>query len=552
MTKKHQKSDLQNIPACAAEFIKLIIKKMRYRKKVRQDVKAELAAHFEDELKDCKTDEGKEQKAQQLIEDFGDTKLLGILLRRAKKRCRPLWQTIVARTFQTAVIIMVCFALYVVWFFSGKPVITTNYAAELNKIVRPVADETLNAAPFYNKAAELVANTSHETKVLLGKKYNEVTPEDKQRIKQWLTDNKEILDLVIAGTQKPYYWQNYDEGGDMMGILIPPLIEFRTLARALRWRAELCAEQGRYEVAFDDIKTCYRLGQHIRGDKFIIEQLTGITIEGLTVHVLRDILGEYQISSGPLAKLQQDFERIIVNEDFVISLKAEKLITYDQIQRVFTGGLGGGHIIPKRIKELYPEVRIIAIARFPTSDDASLTEKIANWTREWFHMLFLHPDKQQTFQSTQKLYDYWEVLALKTPGQIRAEQINPEKKVMEIAKANILLKGTAPTFVRIPELAYRIKADVEATLTIIAVLRYKQSIGSCPENLEDLIAAGYLTKLPMDPYSDKPLVYMRIGDDFTLYSFGVDFDDDGGIHSKWGQAEQGGDQVFWPIEKTDN
>jgi hypothetical protein len=39
-------------PACAEEYIKQVLKKMRYRRKVRQDVQAELAAHFEDELQD--------------------------------------------------------------------------------------------------------------------------------------------------------------------------------------------------------------------------------------------------------------------------------------------------------------------------------------------------------------------------------------------------------------------------------------------------------------------------------------------------------------------
>ena len=83
MEKKSLDSDLQNLPACAVEFIKLVIRKMRYRRKVRRDVQAELAAHFEDEIKDCATDKEKEQKAQQLIAGFGDVKLLAVLLRRA-------------------------------------------------------------------------------------------------------------------------------------------------------------------------------------------------------------------------------------------------------------------------------------------------------------------------------------------------------------------------------------------------------------------------------------------------------------------------------------
>ena len=62
---------------------------MCYRRKVRDEVKAELMAHFEDELEDCKIDEEKEEKARAILSDFGDLKL-AILLRRAKIRCRPL------------------------------------------------------------------------------------------------------------------------------------------------------------------------------------------------------------------------------------------------------------------------------------------------------------------------------------------------------------------------------------------------------------------------------------------------------------------------------
>jgi hypothetical protein len=45
------------------------------------------------------------------------------------------------------------------------------------------------------------------------------------------------------------------------------------------------------------------------------------------------------------------------------------------------------------------------------------------------------------------------------------------------------------------------------------------------------------------------LAYKQIGDDFILYSFGADFDDDGGTPSKWGEGEKGGDQVFWPVSR---
>ncbi|MHC4640431.1 MAG: hypothetical protein ACYS32_02220, partial [Planctomycetota bacterium] len=93
MEKGHKQTDSQNLPACAFEFIEMVVRKMRYRKTVRGEVRAELTAHFEDELRGCATDEEREQKARQLIAGFGDVKLLAILFRRAKKRCRPMWRT---------------------------------------------------------------------------------------------------------------------------------------------------------------------------------------------------------------------------------------------------------------------------------------------------------------------------------------------------------------------------------------------------------------------------------------------------------------------------
>jgi len=553
MAKGHEKTDLQNLPACAAEFITLVIKKMRYRKKVRDEVMAELTAHFEDELRDCKTGDEKEQKAQKLIEDFGDAKLLGVLLRRAKKRCRPLWRTVVARTFQTVGVLILCFMVYTIWFLTGRPVVTTDYVAELNRMVQPVADESLNAAPLYEKAVELYEeNSSDEMSELLGEKYNEATNEQKQLIEQWLEDNDEVFDLVVAGTNKPYCWREYKEaeGSEgLMSVLLPHLSEFRRLAYALRWRIWLSAEQGRYKEAFDDIKTCYLLGQHLKGDKTLIEQLVGIAIEALVVQELRDILSGHEIDSAMLATLQEEFEQITNNEDFIISLKTEKLFMYDETQRCFTEDrLGGGHLYIPRVTALGGDI--------PTKLDDIVLEVVLS-PQQWLgaaKVLFTHPNKQQTTQAGERLYAWMETIMNQTPAQIHAQGIDVEKQVMEIIGENLLLEIMCPAIWKVNEINYRNKIDVQATLAIIAVLRYKLDKGDYPDSLDKLTESGYLKQVPMDPFSDKPLIYKKMDGDFILYGVGLNFTDDGG---KLGKDEKGklelwakeGDAVFWPVRK---
>jgi hypothetical protein len=551
MAKKSPKADLQNLPAPAAEFIRIVIKKMRYRRKARADVMAELAAHFEDELKDCTNDEEKEQRAQRLIAGFGDVKLLAVLLRRAKKRCRPLWRTVVARTFQTAGILILCLVVYVVWFFSGKPVVTVDYVAELNRMVRPASDESLNAAPLYNKAVRLYEEkSSDEISELLGKKYKEVTGEQKQLIKAWLQSSSEALELVIAGTQKPYYWHKYepqDEGG-MLSVRMPDFGGYRKLAHSLRWRAWLNAEGSRHDDAFSDMIACYRLGHHFRGDKILIEQLVGIALQALSVRTIRDIVSEHRIESTLLSKLQEELQRTVAHQDFSISLKAEKLFMYDEIQRCFTEDrLGNGHLYLPRIRQLIgePAVNSERLGWFNAFCEGLLVSG---------RYLFTHPNRQQTFESVNEFYDLIEGLTIKTAAQMHTESDDIDDKLDKLFNDNIFVDTLAPAVRKVLEIGNRLPADVRGTITLIALLRYKQDTGAYPQNLQELISAGYLDTLPMNPWSDRPLVYRSSEDDFILYSVGWNFIDDGGqvYRDDKGRPKlwaDEGDAVFWPVAK---
>ncbi|MHC4309206.1 MAG: hypothetical protein ACYSSN_04610 [Planctomycetota bacterium] len=554
MEKQNRKEGkMSQLPVAAAEFIKLVINKMRYRKKVQDDVKAELAAHFEDELKGCKADTDRGQRAKQLVGGFGDVKMLAVMLRRAKKRCRPLWRTVVARAFQTVGVLLVCLVLYIVWFLTGKPVITRDYIAEFNLMVRPVADESLNAATLYNKAIEVFEeDLPDDISEALGKRYYEATKEDKQLMGKWLTDNDEMFELVIAGARKPYYWQHY-EGEEMLSVLLPHLSKYRRLAFSLRWRSRLHAENGRYEEAFRDIKTCYRFGRHVKGTKLVlIEQLVGVTIEAIAVENLRSILSEHEIDAAVLATLQKDFEQMLVGEDFTMSFEGEKMFVYDEIQRCFTEDrFGGGHLYLSRIGDITDD---------PGGAQEIILETLSSpegWARA-VKILFFHPNKQQTREAADRFYAYCDAFAQKTPAQIRTEGIDGEKEIMKIVGNNVFLSILTPALGRACRMGHRNKTDVEATLTIVALLWYKADKGSYPENLRQLITAGYLTELPIDLYSGKPLVYRKTDESFILYSVGENIEDDGGKSdtSRKGKPrlwdDHGdSDAVFWPVPKSE-
>jgi hypothetical protein len=580
--KEQDKSEIEfnKLPPCVAEYIRQVLKKMRYRRKVRQGVQAELAAHFEDELKDCKTDENREQKAKQLITDFGDVKLLAVLLRRAKKRCRPFWRTIVARTFQAVGMLILCFIVYVVWFFSGKPVITTNYVAELNRIASPGVDKGLNAAPFYDNAIALYVEEPDIMRELVTNWPRDFSDEEMVAIENWINNNSACFEQIKLASEKPYYWQKYEsKSGGMLSVLVPSLYEYRRITRLIVWRAKIRAYQGQVKDAFDDILMCYRLGMHRKVPTTLIEQLVGFSIEAIAVDTARMVLGKVDVDRETLNGFQRSFEKLVEKNNFTMQLDGEMLSLYDEIQRSFTDGLGDGHIIPKHIGELFPKVQIITILPSSGASVSPPTKQKPGWLSKFIstvrheicepggfiyeggrfvkksgYMLFLHPDKRETYQAAQELHDYWENLTVKTPGQIRKEQIDTEKETEQIIKGNILLEMLAPALGRVSEITHEKKAETHALLSILALMRYNNDNGLYPEKLQELITNGYLKELPMDPYSDRSLAYKKTDTDFILYSVGPNFKDDGGELGKDSDGRvrkwrKNGDTVFWPVPK---
>jgi len=540
----------ENLPNSAVEYINLVIKNMRYRKKARDEVREELIDHFELYLKDCAANEEKEQKAQQLISEFGDPKLLAILMRRAKKRCRHLWRTVVARTFQALAAMIILLILYIAWFFTGEPVITTNYIAELNKIVRPSADDSTNAYPLYNKAIKALVDVN-DVKELLHSNFYDANDEQKKIISQWLAKNEEPLALVTKGSKLPYCWQRYeskDPEQSMLTVLMPDLASSRNIARALCWRAWLNAQSSDFNSAFQDIETCYRLGRHYKGEKtLLVEQLVGMAIKGLALRTSRLMLDTYKIESSTLADFQQRLQTLIDSDNFKPDFSLEKLCAYDEIQRCFTDSrFGPSHIYPKRMIGFYESSN-----ENPKHDPMVDMILVLKYSPD----VLFSPTKTETIASTDTIYKRFDEIFSKTPARLKAEGIDPDSETNRIVNNNIFLKILVPALARVNMIAWRNKTDAESTPLIIAIVRYKQDTGAFPESLDKLAERGYIKKIPIDPFSDKPIVYRKTDNNFLLYSWGENLKDDDGQVARSKKDKpimfaDTGDWVFWPVVKN--
>ena len=332
---------------------------------------------------------------------------------------------------------------------------------------------------------------------------------------------------------------------------------YRRAAYGLRWRAYLSAEDKQYEKAFADVLTAYKLGKHQKGQKTLIENIVGIAIESMSTATTRNILYKHDIPAEYIEAFSKDLQALIKDEDFTITkaFEFEKLFIYDELQRCFVkSGFGMEHLYPKRLSLLYGGYG----ANSGCGETPQRISKIKNAIRfvcMYGGALFTYQNSKQTRAVVEEYYDFWKNVAVETPYQFKDCALNTEAD--KIIKGNIFLRLLAPAMEKVIILSWRNRADVESTLAVVALHTFKQEKGYWPENLQELVSAGLLTSLPLDPYSDKSLVYKKIEDGFTLYSFGTDFDDDGGKlaekftsgkNSIWPADGQDGDAVFWPVK----
>ncbi|MHC4891630.1 MAG: hypothetical protein ACYTEO_19435, partial [Planctomycetota bacterium] len=352
-------------------------------------------------------------------------------------------------------------------------------------------------------------------------------------LKEWVQSNSDALSQLELGTKKPYYWlQKFSPDGTLMAILLPDLAKFRQLCFAITWRAKLTAAEGNNDKAMKDIVTSYRFGLHVSDSPVLIEQLLGLAIRTIGLDTTFKILDRTEMGPTSIKSLQRQIEHLSTDESYIPHMRFDKFNMLDIIQRTFTDdGKGDGQMITS------------AETLSMISDSTTLTQEEIQSIPEL--------RRRQTTETVEKLYEYFDFVVQKIPWQWKAEQVNPEKEIEKIMEENPWIKIFCPAFVRVAQIFSQRKAQADALITTLALFRYKADKGQLPEKLDELVSSGYLKAVPIDPFSGRPLIYKRLGDDFMLCSFSLDCDDDSGTRSKWGTGEKGGDQVFWPIKPTE-
>lgn len=432
--------------------------------------------------------------------------------------------------------LLVFFFLKVLPLLIAEPSIKVNYVAEYNKITRPANyNPNENAAPYYEKAFEAFVEMPEAIKDNWKDWPADMDDAKLNVLKSWLASNSQAFSYLKQATQKPFCWiERHGTDNAIFNIELPEMSKLRTAAWCLSLRAKLNALQGQIELAFTQVIELHKMGLHYAGPVTLVEQLVGTAINAIAFNTAFAILDRAEVDSAILANFQNQLEQQLQQSKPLNFSIGERIYGLDITQHMFTDdGKGDGQLIPVKLFRYKKDSPIVPCISYAKS----------------ILICLYHPGRRETLRLHKKLYEELDKIVYKTPWQLRQNGTSYQDHVQKLTKGNYFLNDPINAFGRVCEIFQRGKISGEALAATLALLRYKAEKGQLPENLDQLVTAGYLKQLPMDPYSDSPLVYKCLDDNFTLYSCGADFDDDGGTPSKWGEGEQGGDRVFWPVSK---
>lgn len=531
------------LPAIVFDYIKAVVKKVRYRRKTRQEVYAELIDHFYLALKDCATDDQKQQMAEKLIAEFGDPKVLAGLIRRGKNRCRPFWLKVSVAALKVVGVLLLLVVLRCGYLSVGTPVVSVDYVVWFNDFMRQGRDESLNANPYYERAVELGDVDVPESLELLLDGDGDITADNVKEVRAYVEQMAPAFAALRQGAGKPYCWPiyNVDESEiDSMLYLPSSLVDVRgpywgqikkLAIRMTHSSIPLKLHDGDVGGAIDDSIAIVRLGQHMEGRGLFMEQLVGIAVEALGVYSFDGIIKTEQVSPEILAKCQRQLEGFAGDDNISFDIRGEKVFQLDLIQRTFTDdGEGNGRALWQGL----------AVA-------AKNKKQIATG-----FVMGNYPDRQQTTASVEKFYEESNRLMNLAPWQMPEEEFHSATAVM-MEDVNMYLKIQGATFIKVSRLSWRAMTMRRAIIAVCGVLRYEKDRGEFPADLQAVLNAGYIKNVPIDPFSGKPFVYRLTEESFIFYSLGLDMTDDGGMPyinrnsgrpGQWGDGP--GDAVFWP------
>jgi hypothetical protein len=553
---------LAELPPELAAAVQQVAGRSRLWRSEKVDVAAELIAHFQDGLAAGRT-------PAELLQTFGDLQASARLIRRAKRRGRPMmWHAWRYGCIGLAALFLL-YATAGLWMATGRPSVKIDYLAAFNEPIRAVPDDQ-RAWTLYRDALLAMGagpNKANSEWSLLGALDAKPGDADWKTLEPFLKKHADAvaklrdaaarpsLGFVASTTQADFSAKDRElfgvtltkeeteraktqtiEDRWLISTLLPDLLYLKQSGALLASDARRAAVAGDGNIALADVRAMLGVSRHCEELPFLICTILADAVQQKARETIKYILGMNSKLWSP-DQLRDLAHQLVASQiDWRRGFQGERTCIYDSMQRVYTdNGHGDGRLAlnvttDKNLFELIESVSTegaVHKSAFSNPALALLSLPAAN--------MVVAGRKEMT-----DTYDQFTNIALARLGEpywTWSKEPSLDEQVKSLKSGP--LHGFRYLFVLLltpshDTLLNRVVAsngNRDGLFIGLALELYHREHAKWPESLAEL-SPKYLPALPPDPITGKPLHYKIEGDRPIVYSVGVDVDDDGGRLTK--------------------
>jgi len=363
-------------------------------------------------------------------------------------------------------------------------------------------------------------------------------------IASWLSANAEPLAQAVAASKRPRYYVPLLSPSDppqMLDVVIPSVVRYRTLAKALTARAMLRLDSGDINGARADLLAVHRLGRLIGSGPTLIDRLIALAVDSLATQGDQALATSGKLSARELKAHLKDLTALRPLPGMAEAVnRSERFFGLDAVQLCARQGPA------KALRDMAalqaPDDRKTSAKTFLTS----LTTTSVDWNvvlvlmNHWYDRQ-VEAMTAKTFAQRQQAAEAFS----RDLVRLKVETTDPKKLTLSIVAiqllggpkaartergrlvGNLLVSILMPTLARARVMEDRARMRGQLAELALALAAFKAERGAYPKALKEL-APAYVKKIPEDLFINKPLHYAREGAGYCLYSVGSNMKDDGG------------------------
>lgn len=313
------------------------------------------------------------------------------------------------------------------------------------------------------------------------------------------------LRLALKVKNLPRGRSAFELKANVLETLLPHVQPCREVNKLFIYDSERLLHTGTAGDVPDRIVAMLNTQAALKDDPFLISLLVRLAIQGLAVDRVERLLGMAVVGDGHLQQLQAAVAQLHAEEPLAQTLRGERAL-----YRVLFENLDQGRL---SLTDFWAQIDS------PASSPPSLSLRLGSlmYSRNLYHDQAFLLTKFADFLETTRL-PVWEQRA---KWQESDDELRDLRKQTSVGSQLILALLLLPRLPRVTDGVQRTQAQLACATVALAAERFRLANKRWPTSLEEL-RPRYLTEIPPDPFTGKPLLYVPKEHGVAIYSVGPD------------------------------